>query len=72
MRLELLSSYAVVAAIGSVIDYKWTFAKSYKSSEESDQATSECHKRSAQRVLKALLANGGEYPRIYARAVMLT
>ena len=47
------------AAILGAIDYKWTFAKSYKSPEESEQATSECHKRSAERVLRALLANGG-------------
>ncbi len=47
------------AAILGAIDYKWTFAQSYKSPEESELATSECHKRSAKRVLKALLANGG-------------
>lgn len=41
------------------IDYKVTFAKTYPSPDATDEATSECHKRSAQRVLKALLANGG-------------
>lgn len=42
-----------------VIDYKWTFAKNYPSAEASEEATSRCHERSARRVLKALLANGG-------------
>lgn len=41
------------------IDYKLTFAKSYSSAEASQEATSKCHIRSAHRVLKALLANGG-------------
>ncbi|KAI0666582.1 ABC1-domain-containing protein [Trametes maxima] len=47
------------AAILGAIDYKLTFAKSYNSEEEKAVAYSECHTRSAQRVLKALLANGG-------------
>ncbi|KAI0644509.1 ABC1-domain-containing protein [Trametes meyenii] len=47
------------AAILGAIDYKLTFAKSYNSEEEKTTAYSECHTRSAQRVLKALLANGG-------------
>ncbi|KAI0344865.1 ABC1-domain-containing protein [Trametopsis cervina] len=47
------------AAITSAADYKWTFARTYQRAEESDLATSECHKRSARRVLRALLANGG-------------
>jgi aarF domain-containing kinase len=41
------------------IDYKLTFAKTYPSEEASQEATSQCHERSARRVLKALLANGG-------------
>ncbi|KAI5123928.1 hypothetical protein M0805_006345 [Coniferiporia weirii] len=41
------------------IDYKWTFAKNYGDETERLQAYSDCHTRSAQRVLKALLANGG-------------
>ncbi|KAI0656665.1 ABC1-domain-containing protein [Cubamyces menziesii] len=47
------------AAILGAIDYKLTFAKSYNSEEEKAEAYSECHTRSARRVLKALLANGG-------------
>ncbi|KIY73026.1 ABC1-domain-containing protein [Cylindrobasidium torrendii FP15055 ss-10] len=47
------------AAILSVVDYKLTFGKSYKSEEEKLQAYSECHTCCANRVLKALLANGG-------------
>ena len=50
------------------------FAKTYDSEETRLQAYSECHTRSAQRVLKALLANGGtsaafqcHYPNIEAR-----
>ncbi|KAI0829946.1 ABC1-domain-containing protein [Trametes gibbosa] len=47
------------AAVLGAIDYKVTFAKSYPSEEEKTEAYSECHTRSAHRVLKALLANGG-------------
>ncbi|KAI0360911.1 ABC1-domain-containing protein [Trametes cingulata] len=47
------------AAILGAIDYKLTFAKPYNSEEEKAAAYSECHTRSARRVLKALLANGG-------------
>ncbi|KAJ3724516.1 ABC1-domain-containing protein [Lentinula raphanica] len=47
------------AAILGVIDYKFTFLKSYASEHEEFQAYSECHTRSATRLLKALLANGG-------------
>ena len=47
------------AAVLSAIDYKRTFAKTYTSKDEEEEATSHCHSRSAQRVLKALLANGG-------------
>ena len=50
----------VEAAVLGVIDYKLTFAKTYPSTEASQEATSQCHTRSAHRVLKALLANGGE------------
>ena len=50
----------VEAAVLGVIDYKLTFAKTYSSTEASQEATSQCHTRSAHRVLKALLANGGE------------
>ncbi|KAI0737629.1 ABC1-domain-containing protein [Daedaleopsis nitida] len=47
------------AAVLGAIDYKLTFAKTYESEEERSEAYSECHTRSAQRVLTALLANGG-------------
>ncbi|CCM01156.1 uncharacterized protein FIBRA_03204 [Fibroporia radiculosa] len=47
------------AAILGAIDYKLTFAKSYESDEALQDAYSQCHERSAERVLRALLANGG-------------
>jgi len=47
------------AAIFGVIDYKRTFARAYASDEEQGEAYSQCHLRSANRVLRALLANGG-------------
>ncbi|KAJ3790761.1 ABC1-domain-containing protein [Lentinula aff. detonsa] len=47
------------AAILGVIDYKITFLKSYASENERLEACSECHTRSATRLLRALLANGG-------------
>ncbi|KAH6913980.1 atypical/ABC1/ABC1-B protein kinase [Coprinopsis sp. MPI-PUGE-AT-0042] len=47
------------AAILGALDYKLLQFKGYDSDEESNRAWSECHSRSAQRVLKALLANGG-------------
>lgn len=53
----LLSGAAVLGAV----DYKISFAKSYESDEARFEAYSECHKRSAERLLKALLANGGAW-----------
>ncbi|KAF8906520.1 ABC1 family-domain-containing protein [Gymnopilus junonius] len=47
------------AAINSAIDYKVTMLKKYDSTTEENEAYSECHTRSAHRVLMALLANGG-------------
>ena len=47
------------AAILSVIDYKITMLKSYGTANTEHDVYSECHTRSAKRVLKALLANGG-------------
>ncbi|KAL6310320.1 ABC1-domain-containing protein [Sparassis latifolia] len=47
------------AVVLGAIDYKATFAKTYASEEILLDAYSQCHKRSAERVLKALLANGG-------------
>jgi len=49
------------AAIFGVIDYKRTFARTYASNEERGEAYSQCHLRSANRVLRALLANGGVF-----------
>jgi aarF domain-containing kinase len=58
------------AAILGGIDYKRTFARHYESEDARLDAYSQCHTRSAQRVLKALLANGGEHPLgIYIRRV---
>ena len=51
----------VEAAVLGAIDYKRTFAKEYASDEERLEAYSQCHLRSANRVLRALLANGGSY-----------
>ncbi|KAF9241541.1 ABC1-domain-containing protein [Melanogaster broomeanus] len=49
------------AAIAGAIDYKRTFAHTYASEEERLAAYSRCHTRSAKRVLKALLENGGVF-----------
>lgn len=56
---SLLNIYFAGAATLSAVDYKVTMAKSYGSAEEERDAYSECHNRSAKRVLRALLANGG-------------
>jgi hypothetical protein len=47
------------AAVLSAIDYKITMLKSYGTENTEHDVYSECHTRSAKRVLKALLANGG-------------
>ncbi|KAF9227405.1 ABC1-domain-containing protein [Gyrodon lividus] len=49
------------AAITGAIDYKRTFAHTHVSEDERLEAYSQCHTRSAKRVLKALLANGGVF-----------
>ncbi|TFY83696.1 hypothetical protein EWM64_g309 [Hericium alpestre] len=49
------------AAVLGAIDYKRTFAQTYASEKEQLEAYSQCHSRSARRVLKALLANGGVF-----------
>ena len=56
---QTLTGGITEAAVLGVVDYKMTFAKNYPSKEASEEATSQCHTRSARRVLKALLANGG-------------
>ncbi len=50
----------IAAAVLGAIDYKRTFARTYASEEEQLEAYSRCHLRSAKRVLRALLANGGK------------
>lgn len=47
------------AVILGAVDYKRTFAVTYDSEQEKEDAYSQCHSRSAHRVLKSLLANGG-------------
>ena len=49
------------AVVPSAIDYKRTLSKDYDSETSRQTAMSECHTRSAKRVLKAMLANGGEF-----------
>ncbi|KAG2145993.1 ABC1 family-domain-containing protein [Suillus bovinus] len=49
------------AAISGAIDYKRTLADTYTSEEDRLEAVSQCHVRSATKVLNALLANGGIY-----------
>ena len=55
----------IAAAVLGVIDYKRTFAGTYASDEGRLEAYSQCHLRSASRVLRALLANGGKSTIIY-------
>ncbi|KAF7321358.1 ABC1-domain-containing protein [Mycena kentingensis (nom. inval.)] len=54
-------SRVVTSAILGVIDYKLTFASLSDDTPEAERlaAISKCHTRSAERVLRALLANGG-------------
>ena len=49
----------VGAAMLSAIDYKITMLKNYGTVNTEHDIYSECHTRSAKRVLRALLANGG-------------
>jgi hypothetical protein len=49
------------AVVPSAIDYKRTLWKDYDSETSRQAALSECHTRSAKRVLRAMLANGGEF-----------
>lgn len=49
-------------------DYHNTFKKTYSSKEEQLEAYSQCHTRSAQRVLKALLANGGIFIKLVSHS----
>ena len=49
-------------------DYHSTFKKMYPTKEEQLEAYSQCHTRSAQRVLKALLANGGIFIKLVSHS----
>ena len=49
------------AVVPSAIDYKRTLSKDYDSDRSRQVAMSECHTRSAKRVLRVMLANGGEF-----------
>lgn len=49
------------AVIASAVDYKLTYAREYEYEDARVNAESECHSRSAQRVLRALIANGGVF-----------
>ncbi|KAG2150579.1 ABC1 family-domain-containing protein [Suillus clintonianus] len=57
----LRCSQLAQAAISGAIDYKRTFARTYASEDDRLEAVSQCHVRSATKVLNALLANGGIY-----------
>ena len=60
------------AVVPSAIDYKRTLSKDYDSETSRQTAMSECHTRSAKRVLKAMLANGGEFYPFWLPVVSLT
>lgn len=49
------------AVVPSAIDYKRTLWTDYDSEISRQAALSECHTRSAKRVLRVMLANGGEF-----------
>lgn len=49
------------AVVPSAIDYKRTLSKDYDSETSRQAGLSECHTRSAKRILRAMLANGGIY-----------
>lgn len=53
------------AVVPSAIDYKRTLSRDYSSEVLRQAAMSECHTRSAKRVLRAMLANGGEFYTFY-------
>ena len=49
-------------------DYHHTFKQTYSTKEEQLEAYSQCHTRSAQRVLRALLANGGIFIKLVSHS----
>lgn len=60
------------AVVPSAIDYKRTLSKDYNSETSRQTAMSECHTRSAKRVLRAMLVNGGEFHTFRLPRVLLT
>ncbi|KIJ39920.1 hypothetical protein M422DRAFT_32521 [Sphaerobolus stellatus SS14] len=52
------------AVVLDAIDYKRTLSRSYSSHEEEQKALSQCHTRSAHRILIALLKNGGIFVKL--------
>ena len=57
-----------VATFQGAWDYHKTFKKTYPTKEEQLEAYSQCHTRSARRVLKALLANGGIFIKLVSHS----
>jgi len=57
--VHILFMFYAGATILGVIDYKFTFAWKYEDENQRSEAVSLCHSRSAKRVFKALLTNGG-------------
>lgn len=70
--LSMITDYFRDAAILGAIDYKLTFAKKHATEEQMLQANSACHTRSAERLLRALLANGGNQLARKQKLVFLT
>ena len=60
------------AVVPSAVDYKRTLSQHYDSETSRQGAMSECHTRSAKRVLRAMLANGGEFRAFRLSVVLLT
>ncbi|KAF8525042.1 ABC1 family-domain-containing protein [Hysterangium stoloniferum] len=52
------------AVVLDAIDYKRTLGRTYTTPEEEQKSLSECHLRSARRILLALLANGGIFVKL--------
>lgn len=59
LALGIIRVGNVDAFVKNSFDYKKVMTHSYESEEERKEALSECHRRCADRVLKALLQNGG-------------
>jgi hypothetical protein len=57
-----------IATFQGAWDYHNTFKKTYSTKEDQLEAYSQCHTRSAQRVLRALLANGGIFIKLVSHS----